>query len=106
MLADDYFELWVNGQFVTNGSLDYLQFAGDTLTYFVDFTSFLRSGENVLAIRANDGACQSDPITRKCLKQPGVGEPSSRGNKYVFFDGVVQFSNRDHEHHDRKHRGK
>jgi len=50
IIADDYFELYVNGQFVRDGLLDLI---GGPVS--VDFLQFLHDGENVLAIRAMDG---------------------------------------------------
>ena len=52
IIADDYFELFVNGNFVADGLLDVLQYSGPVA---VDFTHLLHEGQNVLAVRAMDG---------------------------------------------------
>ncbi len=101
MIADDYFELWLNGQFVTNAYLQEHVANGEAFPIVADFTPYLQAGENVLAIRANDGSCQLDPATNTCPKKPGVGISMSRSYKYVFFDGIVSSLSVAHQGHDR-----
>lgn len=89
--ADDYFELWVNGNFVTSGILaGHYSSNGQWNPQVADMTPYLQDGENVIAIRANDGGCaKRDVETGKCLRIPDNGAPSDLGYKNVFFDGVI-----------------
>lgn len=84
VIADDVMDMWVNGIDVITPERGYPLGVitlddnegpdGQPNPVFVDFTSFLRNGANVIAIRANDGT---------------VGQPFDRLAEYVFFDGVV-----------------
>lgn len=84
VIADDVMDMWVNGVDVITPERGYplgvitlddnLGPDGEPDPVFVDFTSFLRNGANVIAIRANDGT---------------VGQPSDRLAEFVFFDGSV-----------------
>jgi hypothetical protein len=91
--ADDYLEVWVNGNFVTSGNLaDHLNpTTGKWNPQIADMTPYLQDGQNVIAIRANDGDCkQRDPGTGRCFRIPDNGESYSRVYKNVFFDGIIK----------------
>lgn len=78
VIADDEFELFVNGMLYDFGrstALDNnLRGNGQPLPLLADFSSMLRNGTNVLAIHAADNA---------------LGAPSDRENEYVYFEGRV-----------------
>lgn len=76
VIADDVFEMYVNGTLVKIEDLDGNQGpGGKPIPVFIDFTSNLQVGDNVIAIRAFDGSL--------------VGGPSNRGLEWLFFDGVI-----------------
>jgi hypothetical protein len=97
--ADDYYELWVNGHFVISGRLGQHLQGGNWLPQIADITPYLQAGQNVIAIRANDGGCKSlDPETGLCSGEPFApdgtysGNPFRLGFRNLFFDGVVRNS--------------
>jgi hypothetical protein len=93
--ADDFYELWVNGHFVISGLLgQHLQ--GNWSPQIADITPYLQAGQNVIAIRANDGGCKSlDPETGLCLSKAFApdgtynGKAFPLGDRNLLFDGVV-----------------
>jgi hypothetical protein len=83
--ADDYFELWVNGNFVTSGSLTkHYSSPYKWNLRITDITPYLQDGQNVIAIRANDGCCKLDPATNKCPRKPDNGSPFDNVYRNVF----------------------
>jgi hypothetical protein len=91
--ADDYFELWINGNFVNAGYLGEHRHPNTNKwnPQLADLTPYLQDGQNVIAIRANDGDCkQRDPGTGRCLRIPDNGDIFSRGFKNVLFDGLIK----------------
>lgn len=94
--ADDFYELWVNGNFVASGLLSEHVQGPDWFPQSVDLTPYLQSGQNVIAIRANDGDCKThDPLTGLCSHAPFAadgtysGDAFSRSFRQLFFDGKV-----------------
>lgn len=95
--ADDFFELWVNGNFVTSGLLAEHRVGNDWFPQIADLTPYLQAGPNVIAIRANDGGCKTtDSNTGLCARVPFAsdgtynGEASIRSFRNLFFDGVIE----------------
>jgi hypothetical protein len=78
VIADDEFELFVNGRkydFGRSTALDNnMRTNGQPNPLLADFTSMLRNGTNVLAIHAADGS---------------LAHPQDNANEYVFFDGRI-----------------
>lgn len=69
MAVDDGYEFFVNGNLVQT------IVPGDPWVQFVDFTSYLHTGQNVFALHAYDGY------------SPGV--PQNRSYEWVLFDGSI-----------------
>lgn len=91
IIADDYFEFWVNGKNMGNRLLD---------AYKTDQPSnpgiprpfndiALQCGENVLAIHANDGGCNGLCPDSYGSNNTYFGNPYSRDYRAVFFDGKI-----------------
>lgn len=77
VIADDFFEMYVNGQFVRSAVLDQHKdpITGHALPVVVDFANLLQAGQNGIAIRACDGSSAG------CF---------DRGNEALLFDGRIQ----------------
>lgn len=79
VIADDEFELFVNGMLYDFGRSsaldDNMRGNGQPLPLLADFTGMLRNGSNVLAIHAADNA---------------LDNPGDREYEYVYFEGMVR----------------
>lgn len=78
IIADDEFELFINGQLYDFGRStaldDNMRSNGQPLPLLVDFASLLRNGTNVLAIHAADNS---------------LANPADRLYEYVYFEGSI-----------------
>ncbi len=97
LIADDFFDLVINGQEVLAATLDNnFNGNGQPQPLVVDLTPFLRWGHNVLAIRAMDGyledagACAARG-TGFVSVNSNLGEfcKGNRGNEYMYLSGSV-----------------
>lgn len=79
IIADDEFELFINGQLYDFGGStaldDNLRSNGQPLPLLADFSSMLRNGTNVFAIHAADNS---------------LANPGDRRYEYVYFEGTIQ----------------
>lgn len=91
VVADDYFEFWLNNQYQGNYLLEENQrptFPNQGIPKVFNLTDFI-SGENIIEIRANDGGCLLE--NGECPNKPDVGFPYPRSFNAVFFDGSIKF---------------
>lgn len=98
IIADDYFEFIVNGQFVQTGYLDDHQnpVSGQPVPIGIDFTSYLHDGYNWLMIHALDGyfptlgaACDPGYTDRPVQDARGTFCAGDRIFEFAFVDGVI-----------------
>lgn len=98
IVADDYFEFIVNGQFVLTGYVDDHKdpLTGQPLPFDIDFTSYLHDGYNWLEIHALDGyfpaagtICNAGFTARPVQDARGTFCAGDRANEYAFVDGVI-----------------
>lgn len=97
LIADDFFDLVINGQEVLAATLDgNFNGNGQPQPLTVDLTPFLRWGHNVLAIRAMDGyledaaSCAARGAGYQTVYS-NLGEfcKGNRANEYMFLSGSV-----------------
>jgi len=97
LIADDFFDLVINGREVLADTLDGNQDgSGQPVPLVVDLTPYLQEGDNVLALRAMDGYLEStiDCASRGSgfeLVSSNLGNfcKGNRGNEYMFVSGSV-----------------
>lgn len=98
IIADDFFDLVINGVSVIAAVLDDNQVAGQPDPLILDFATispFFQTGENVLAVRAMDGfllngaSCTGGTVTASNL---GTFCQVDRLNEYLFISGNVLVS--------------
>lgn len=98
IIADDYFEFIVNGQFVQTGYLDDRidPVTGQPVPVSIDFTSYLHDGYNWLEIHALDGyfptlgaACDPGYTERPVQDARGTFCAGDRIFEFAFVDGVI-----------------
>lgn len=97
IIADDFFDLVINGQEVLAATLDGNQDANkQPVPLIVDLTQYLHEGNNVLAIRAMDGYLESaDQCALRGTDWQSVSSnlgnfcEGNRDNEYMFVSGSV-----------------
>lgn len=96
IIADDYFEFIVNGQFVQTGYLAEHTVNNQPVPIGIDFTSYLHDGYNWLLIHALDGyfptvgaACNSGYTERPVQDARGTFCAGNLVSEYAFVDGVI-----------------
>jgi hypothetical protein len=95
IIADDFFDLVVNGVEVTAAVLDnHKTTAGQPDAITLDITAYLRTGTNVLALRAMDGFLKGSDACGAGFEQVssnlGAFCKGNRGNEYLYMSGAVQ----------------
>lgn len=96
IIADDYFELYLNGTLITFGLLDmHMDGSGQPVPIVLDLSLYkddFYGGENLIAIKAMDGYQMSPGgVCSGTTMQTQVGDfcQSARGFEYVYVSGAI-----------------
>lgn len=99
IIADDFFDLVINGHHVLAAVIDNHLSAGQPIPIVLDsatLTPFFHTGNNILAIKAMDGhlkdvgvECADDPgqVREEVSTNLGAFCKGQRGNEYLFING-------------------